>query len=337
MPTHTLWPTERRGARRAFVLAHAWLVALFACVAVPALAQYPDRPIKVIVAYPAGGGVDTVARVVSMALAEQLKQPVTVENKPGASGMIGSEFAAKAPPDGYTLQITSADTHSVNPHLQPRMRYDARADFTPVGAIGYQQLGLIVTPSLPVTTIAQFITLAKERPGKITYGSYGVGSVNHIAMEMLKAEAGIDLLHVPYQGASPALAAVIGGQIDAMMTSMTVAGGNVQAGKVRWLGAPTPARIAGTAPDATAADTDVPLIGRVWYGLFGPAGLPPEIVAQLNRALAAALATQQVKETLTKSGIEVAKPGSAQAFSAFLASEYERWGKTIRDANIKVE
>jgi tripartite-type tricarboxylate transporter receptor subunit TctC len=312
-------------------------MGLVAFAVAPALAQYPDKPIKVIVAYPPGGGVDTVARVVSIALAEQLKQPVIVENRPGASGMIGTEFVAKAPPDGYTLQVASADTHSVNPHLQPKIRYDARADFAPIGAIGYQQLGLIVTPSLPVTTIAQFIALAKERPGKLTYASYGVGSVNHIAMEMLKAEAKIDLLHVPYQGASPALAAVIGGQIDAMMTSMTVAGANAQAGKVRWLGAATPGRIAGTVTDTTTVEADVPLIGRVWYGLFGPAGLPPEIVAQLNRALAAVLVTPQVRETLTKTGIEVAKPGSAQTFAAMLASEYERWGKTIRDANIKVE
>jgi len=186
-------------------------------------ADYPDHPIKMVVAYPAGGATDVMARAIAQRLGDRLKQPVVIDNRPGASGQIGTDVVAKSAPDGYTLIFTAADTHSINPHVYPKIAYDARRDFTPVAQVGYLPLALIVNPSVKATNVKEFIALAKAQPGKLTYASFGVGSSSQVAMEMLKAETKIDLLHVPFQGAAPAVTAIIGGQVDAMMVPLTLA------------------------------------------------------------------------------------------------------------------
>jgi tripartite-type tricarboxylate transporter receptor subunit TctC len=299
-------------------------------------ADYPDHPIKMIVAYPPGGATDVMARAVSQRLGDRLKQPVVIENRPGASGQIGADAVAKSAPDGYTLIFTAADTHSINPHVYPKIAYDARRDFTPVAQVGYLPLALIVNPSVKATNVKEFIALAKAQPGKLTYASFGVGSSSQVAMEMLKAEAGIDLLHVPFQGAAPAVTAIIAGQVDAMMVPLTLAAPNHQAGKVRVLGVAAPARFAGAPDLPTFAEQGIPLNSAPWVGILAPAKVPQDIVDKLNREVNAALEDAQLQETLQKNGLARETRLQPQ-FKAFLDTEYDRWGTTIRGANIKAE
>jgi len=311
-------------------------LTLAVCSPFAIAADYPDHPIKMVVAYPPGGATDVMARAVAQKLGERLKQSIVIENKPGASGQIGSEYVARSAPDGYTLIFTAADTHSINPHVYPKIAYDARRDFTPVAQVGYLPLALIVNPSVKASNVKEFVALAKAQPGKLTFASFGVGSSSHVAMEMLKAQAGIDLLHVPFQGAAPAVSAIMGGQVDAMMVPLTLAAPNHQAGKVRLLGVAAPARFAG-APDApTFAEQGLPLNSAPWVGILAPAKTPQDIVERLNREVNAALDDPQVQETLQKNGLARETKTQAQ-FKAFLDTEYDRWGGTIRTANIKAE
>ena len=317
-----------------------WLASIFLftvggfLLAASALADYPDRPIKLVVAYPAGGATDVTARAVAQRLSERLKQAVVVENRAGAAGMIGTDYVAKAAPDGYTLMFTAADTHSINPHVYPKITYDARKDFTPIAQVGYLPIALIVSPQLQAKNVAEFIALARKSPGKMSYASFGVGSSGHVAMEMLNIQSKIELLHVPYQGAAPAIAAVMAGQVDAMMVPLVLAVPNDAAGKVRLLGAATPTRFAGAPNAPTFAEQGIPLNSAPWVGIVAPARVPQDIVEKLNRELNAALQDPQVRETLIKNGLDPAT-SSQPAFRALLEAEYERWGKTITTANIK--
>ena len=309
----------------------------FAATTLPVrAADYPDHPIKMVVAYPAGGATDVMARAIAQRLGDRLKQPVVIDNRPGASGQIGTDVVAKSAPDGYTLIFTAADTHSINPHVYPKIAYDARRDFTPVAQVGYLPLALIVNPSVKATNLKEFIALAKAQPGKLTYASFGVGSSSQVAMEMLKAETKIDLLHVPFQGAAPAVTAIIGGQVDAMMVPLTLAAPNHQAGKVRVLGVAAPARFAGAPDLPTFAEQGIPLNSAPWVGILAPAKVPQDIVDKLNREVNAALEDAQLQETLQKNGL-ARETRSQPQFKAFLDTEYDRWGTTIRGANIKAE
>jgi hypothetical protein len=317
-----------------------WLASIFLflaggfLLAAPALADYPDRPIKLVVAYPAGGATDVTARAVAQRLSERLKQAVVVENRAGAAGMIGTDYVAKAAPDGYTLMFTAADTHSINPHVYPKITYDARKDFTPIAQAGYLPIALIVSPQVQAKNVAEFIALARKSPGKMSYASFGVGSSGHVAMEMLNIQSKIELLHVPYQGAAPAIAAVMAGQVDAMMVPLVLAVPNDAAGKVRLLGAATPTRFAGAPNAPTFAEQGIPPNSAPWVGIVAPARVPQDIVEKLNRELNVALQDPQVRETLIKNGLDPAT-GSQPAFKELLEAEYERWGKTITTANIK--
>ena len=323
--------------KRSIALAAAALTLAFGLFgAAPALADYPDRPIRMIVAYPPGGATDVVARAVSQRLGERLKGTVVVENRPGASGQIGTDHVAKSAPDGYTFIFTAADTHSINPHVYPKIAYDARRDFTPVAQVGYLPIALIVNPSVKASNVAEFVALAKAQPGKMTYASFGVGSSSQVAMEMLKGATGIDLLHVPFQGAAPALTAVIGGQVDAMMVPMTLAEPNHRAGKVRLLGVAAPKRFAGAPDLPTFAEQGIPLDSAPWVGILAPAKTPADIVERINREVKAALDDPQVQETLQKNGV-ARETRTPVEFKAFLDTEYERWGKTIRAANIRAD
>lgn len=299
-------------------------------------ADYPDHPLRMVVAYPPGGATDVMARAVALRLGERLKQTVVVDNRPGASGQIGTDHVAKSAADGYTLIFTAADTHSINPHVYPKIAYDARRDFVPVAQVGYLPIALIVNPSVKASNIKEFVALAKQQPGKLTFASFGVGSSSHVAMEMLKAEAKIELLHVPFQGAAPAIQALIGGQVDAMMVPLTLAAPNHQAGKARLLGVAAPTRFPG-APDApTFAEQGIALNSAPWVGILAPAKVPQEIIERLNREVNAALDDPQVQETLLKNGL-MRETRKQPDFRTFLDAEYDRWGKTIRDANIKAE
>lgn len=304
--------------------------------AIAAQAAYPDKPIKMVVAYPPGGSTDVIARALAVRLGERLKQPVVVENRGGASGMIGSEYVAQQPADGYTLMFTAADTHSINPHVYAKMRYDAKRDFTPVGKVGYLTMALIVNPNKPSASLAQYTEAARAKPGAFSYASWGTGSSSQVAMEMYGAAAHIQQVHVPFQGAAPALTAVIGGQVDAMMVPLTLAEPNHRAGKVKLLGVAAPKRVPWATDLPTFAEQGIPLDGRLWLGVLGPAKLPAHIVNLLNREINAALEDPALQETMLKNGLEVSS-GSAQDFALYLDKEYQRWGKIIRDAKIRID
>ena len=316
------------------MLKFVMLLAAFA--AVPALAQdYPSKPIKIVVTYPPGGGMDVTARMLSAPLGERLKQTVIVENKPGASGMIGADYVAKSAPDGYTVVLAPADTHSINPHVYSSMTYDSRRDFVPVAMLGNLPMTLLVNPALPVKSVDDFVKLAKERPGKLTFGSWGIGSSSHVAMEVLKQERKIDMLHVPFTGAAPAIAAVAGGQIDAMMASLPTSEPQHAGGKVRIIGVTPVKRPPGS---AVLPEAGMPPGVAVWVGILAPAKTPPEIVARLNREFKAVLDDPATRAQLTKAGIEpVASVASPQEFSKFFNDSYDFWGRTVRAAKISVE
>ncbi|MDB5851372.1 MAG: hypothetical protein JWP29_5124 [Rhodoferax sp.] len=332
---------EGRGRRALLGRVASLVLASFAglggvAMSLPAMAEFPDHPIRMVVAYPPGGATDVMARAVAARLGERLKQPVIVENKPGASGMIGTEYVGKSVADGYTLIFTAADTHSMNPHVYPKITYDARRDFTPVAQVGYLPLALIINPQVPAKNVAEFVALLKQQPGKFTYASFGVGSSSQVAMEMFKGEAQVNLLHVPFQGAAPAVAAIMGGQVDAMMVPLTLAEPNHRAGKVRLLGVAAATRFAGAPDSPTFAEQGMALNSAPWVGILSPSRVPPETVEKLNREVNAALEDPQIRETLQKNGLQPFTSSQA-AFKALLDVEYERWGKTIRDANIRVD
>ena len=332
---HSVASIRKVGAALAAGLA---LVASF-----PAAAQYPDKPIKMIVAWPPGGGTDSVARIVARHLSEHLKQPVVIENRSGASGQVGTDYVAKSAPDGYTLQYTVADSHSINPHVFPKIRYDAQKDFTPIAVVGGMPNALMVSTKVPANTLAEFVKVAKENPGKFTYSSWGMGSGGHIRMESFRSYMGIDLLHVPFQGSGPGFAAVLGGQVDAMMVPVGLAESNYKAGKVELLAVDTAQRMPGLPEVPTLAELGIPLTFAFWQGVLAPARTPDAIVNYLNREMNAALMEPQVRQELLKVGLVPGNPGvngfggTLEDVRKFLDSEYSRWGKTIQDAKIKVE
>jgi tripartite-type tricarboxylate transporter receptor subunit TctC len=314
-------------------------VAAAACTVLPAFnaaAQYPDKPVRLVVPWPAGGGSDVVARVVAQPLGERLKQTVVVENRPGANGAIGSETVARAPKDGYTLIWVTADTHAINPHVYPKLAYDPRRDFAAVGMAGYFPYALVVNPGFPAASVAEFVAEAKRNPGKITFASWGVGGSAHVAMEMFKQQGGFDVLHVPFQGAAPAMQAVIGGQVDSMIVPMSVADPHARGGRVKMLGLAASNRFSGAPDLKTMAEQGVPVNAGTWVGIMAPAGTPADVLARLNRELNAVIESKAVREALLKLNTDPSTM-TVDQFKAFVDSEYERWGKTIKDAKIKAE
>jgi tripartite-type tricarboxylate transporter receptor subunit TctC len=316
-------------------LACGTALACAAALAGPAAAQYPEKPIRLVVPWPPGGGSDVVARVVAQPLGDQLKQPVVIENRPGANGAIGSAAVAKAPPDGYTLVWVTADTHAINPHVYPNLAYQLR-DFAPVGMAGYFPYALIVNPAFPANDVAEFVKQAQERPGKITFGSWGVGGSAHVAMEMFKQQGGFDVLHVPFQGAAPAIQAVIGGHVDTMIVPLSVADPHAKGGRLRMLGLAAPERFAGAPDLKTFKEQGVPLDAGTWVGIMAPAGTPKNILDRLNQAMETVIRNPDVRNQLVKLNVEPSTM-SVEQFGKFVQSEHERWGKTVRDAKIKAE
>jgi tripartite-type tricarboxylate transporter receptor subunit TctC len=314
----------------------ALLAATFVLAAPLAFAQgYPNKPVKMIVTFPPGGGMDTMARLLAGPLQDRLKQPVVVENRPGASGMIGAEAAAKSPPDGYTLLMGSADTHAINPAVFTNIRYDAIKDFAPVALLGDLPMTLVVNPSVPAKNIEEFLRLVKERPGKMTYSSWGIGSGSQIAMETILQPGKLQMLHVPFQGTAPAIAALMGGQVDAMMVTLPTSEPNHISGKVRILGV-TPIRRPAGSPDYPRAGMP-PDVG-IWVGVFAPAKTDPAIVAQLNREMKALMDDATVRASFAKTGLEVVPSVTPPAeFARFVEASYASWGKTVRAANIQVD
>ena len=302
-------------------------------------APYPERPIRMIVAWAAGGGTDIAARMVAKHMSQHLGVPIVVENRSGASGMIGTEYVANAPADGYVIQYTVADSHSVNPHLFPKLKYDAVKDFVPVGVVGYNPCTLVVNSQKKIATLDELLELTKSKPGQVTFATWGIGSGGHVRMAALMNAAGIEFLHVPFQGSGPALTAVAGGQVDAMIVPAGMAKQQAEAGRVTMLAIDTTERYR-VVPDVKTYDEQgFDLNLRFWNAIFAPKGTPPEIVARLNKALNEALAEPEAQEDLARIGLVrlMIGDGGTTAAKAYLDAEYGRWGNVIRGANIKME
>ncbi|ART55500.1 hypothetical protein CBP36_07170 [Acidovorax carolinensis] len=301
-----------------------------------AQATYPTQPIKLVVSWPAGGGTDAVSRHVASAMAIQIKQQVVVDNRPGANGMLGTEAVSRAQPNGYTLGIASVETHAINPHVYKKVGYNVQKDFTPVAWVGQFPYAMAVRPGLEVRDIAGLVALAKAQPGKLSYASWGVGSSSQIAFEMFKQAAKIDVLHVPFQGAAPAITALASNQVDVLMVPLSVAMPQQQGGRLKLLGLASAKRLP-AAPDLpTLTEQGFAVEGGTWLAVMGPAGLAPSVVEQVNRAVNAALDTAELRATLTKLGVEplTSTPAGVQTR---IDAESARWSAVIKNAGIQLD
>ena len=303
---------------------------------VAAAQAYPAKPIRIVVPWAPGGSTDVLARLIGIKMSENWGQPAVVENKPGASGNIGSELVAKAPPDGYTLLVGSVSTHAMNPFLMASMPFKGVEDFSTIALAAYVTNVLVTHPSVPAKTVRELIDLLKAQPGKIAYASAGNGSPNHVAAELFRRMAAVEMLHVPYKGGGPATAAIVGGQVGVLFTGLGNVWDHVKAGKLNLL-AVTENRRSQLLPS-------LPMVGEtlpgyevaVWYGVWGPAGMRGDLVTKLNAEVNRILKLPDVKQRLDLMGAEHASLSAREAHQ-LLQREYERWGKIIRESGIKAD
>ncbi|AWP73999.1 tripartite tricarboxylate transporter family receptor [Bordetella bronchiseptica D993] len=315
-----------------------WLLACMAPLAgAAAVAEtYPARPVTIVVPTTAGGTADILARLIGPKLTALWGQPVVVENRSGAGTLIGTEFAARAQPDGYTLMITYSELATL-PALNKNARIDVVKDLTRVGKIGSLPVLILAHPSMPANTMDELVARLRADPGKYTYASNGIGSALQLYTEMFRQAAKVDIMHVPYRGALEASRAVLGGEVDLLVQ---LGNGNVigyvTSGKAKAYAVASPQRLAALPDVPTTAEAGLPgLQLEAWYGLFAPAGLPPEQVEKLNRDLATVLAMPEIRDRLVSFGMQV-QPGTPQQFDAFFHDEYQRWTRLIEDAGIQI-
>jgi tripartite-type tricarboxylate transporter receptor subunit TctC len=306
-----------------------------AAFAASALAEYPAKSITTVVGFEPGGGTDTTARIVAPALGELLGQQVMVENRAGAGGNIAVDYVAKATPDGYTLVLANVGALAVNPHIL-KTPYDPLKDLVPITMAVVFPNVLVVQPALPVKSVGDFVKLAKQKPG-LTYASSGIGGAGHLAGELLKGMAKIDIVHVPYKGGGPAMQGFLGGQVDAFFATPISSSSQIRSGRARPI-ATTGAKRAALMPDVpTVAEQGFPGYEAVnWYGYLAPAKTPKEIVDRLARDIGRALANPQVVAALNKTGVEPLAM-TPEEFRRYIEREYQTWGKVVKDAQIKAE
>jgi tripartite-type tricarboxylate transporter receptor subunit TctC len=324
---------RRRATAR---LAAACVIALATPFGVSAQG-YPTKPIRLIVPFAPGGNVDITARTIAPALGEALGQPIVVENRPGAGGLIGAEAVVKSAPDGYTLLMGSNSTVSVAPALYPKAPYNPVRDFAPVTILATVPFVLVVHPSVPAKSVAELVALAKARPDYLSLASAGTGTSNHLVAELFEMRIGARMTHIPYKGAGPAVADLTAGQVNVMFDQLTSSMANIRGGKLRALAVTSPARSPGL-PDvptfAEAGVRDFELANIT--GIVAPAGTPPEVVAKLRDAAVKVLGLPVVKERFASLGVDPVGSTPAQ-FAAFIREDFARWQKVIADANVKVE
>ena len=299
-------------------------------------APFPDHPIRLIVPFTAGGNVDISARTIAQGLTEQLGQSIIVENKPGANTMIGTDYVAKAPADGYTLLLAGAEGLAINPHVYKKVNYDALKDFSAVGLVGSFPFALVINPKLPINNLAEFIEYAKARSGKLNYSSWGIGSTSQIAFEKLKQTSGIDLVHVPFQGAAPAITAVASGDVDAMMVPLSVALPQASGGRIKILGISTEKRLPSADSIPTLSEQGVPVVISGWQILVAPKNTPAAVIQTLNQSLNKVINSEATRASLIKGGINPA-PGTPAQANTLIESEWSRWGKVAKDAKISLD
>jgi tripartite-type tricarboxylate transporter receptor subunit TctC len=313
------------------------VLGMLAAGAATAQAPYPSRPISMIVGFAPGGGTDTASRIIAKKLTEYLGQSVVVENKAGAGGNIATDFVVKAPADGYTILLASVGAMAITPHLPPKPPYEPLRDLAPITMAVVFPNVLVVHPSVPAHTLAEFVALAKAKPGAINYGSSGIGNLGHLAGELFRSVAKIDIVHVPYKGGGPATSDLLGGQITAIFSTPASVVGHIKAGRLRAL-ATTGAQRSPAMPEVpTIAESGYPGYEATnWYAYVAPVKTPKEILARLNQELVKVLAVPEVREQLLSHGLE-AKPGTSEALARYMESEYATWGKVVRDAHIAAQ
>jgi len=312
-------------------------VAMLAALFLPAAsAQYPARPIRLIIPIPPGGAPDIAARVVGQKLSEQLGQPVVFDNRPGSNGNIAADLTAKSPPDGYTIGLLADSMVTINPHIYAKMQVDMLKDLAPLASVASNQFVLSVNPSVPVKSFKEFVEYARKANPPLAYASGGNGSQHQMSMEMLKQRAGINLIHVPFKGGAPATIATVGGETMAMFAGTSTAP-QIRAGKLRAL--------AVTGKQRSAAFPDLPTIGEfypgyevtIWLGLFMPVGAPPAVVSRLRAEISKALATAEVKERLNASGGLEPFATSPEQYVTLIRADHKKYGKLVKDIGAKVE
>ncbi len=321
------------GARvvSSFVICCAALMAGAACLA----QGYPAKPVRVIVPWPAGGGADIVARGVTQKLGEHFNQPFVVENRPGASGSVGTEVAAKQAPDGYTLLLIGAN-HATNSHLYPKLGFDPIRDFEPISLLTEAHNLLVLHPSVGARNVSELIALARARPGQISYGSAGNGTTGHLAMELLKLSAKIDMVHIPYKGGAPFVNDLLGGQVSLGFENVLSSSPHVATGKLRAIATSGRQRSRALPEVPTVAESGLPGFEVVlWQGLLAPAGTPRPIIERLYEGVAAGMAKPDLRERFAQLNVEPVGGTPAQ-FAAYLQSEFDKWGKVIRAAGIQL-
>jgi tripartite-type tricarboxylate transporter receptor subunit TctC len=314
------------------------LFLLFVFVSVANAQPWPQKPVRVIVPFAPGGASDLMPRLVGEKLTTMWGQPVLMENRPGAAGNIGMEAGAKSPPDGYTLLSAPNGNLVVNPHMYSKLAYDVFKDLAPITRIAAVQNVLVVHPDVPASTVKELVALARAKPGTLNFASPGNGSQAHVAVELLKLQLGLDLVHVPYQGVGPAMKDLLGGRINLMVAQVPSALPHVKGGKLRALGVASTAPLAAL-PGVPTVAAAAPLPGFEavsWYALMAPAGTPREVVGKIHSDIAKALQMPDVRERLAGMGAEPSGESPAE-LAARIKAEYERWGEVVRKANIKAD
>jgi tripartite-type tricarboxylate transporter receptor subunit TctC len=325
------------GAFARGVFAACVAIAGFSLAGAAAAQSWPAKSVRVIAPFAPGGSADTLGRLVAQKLTDSLKQNFVVENRPGAGGVIGSELVAKSAPDGYTLLVSGVASHCIAPALSKTFPFDPLRDFTHIALFGGPPGVLVLNPNLPARDLKEFIALARSQPGLLAYGSPGNGTQGHLLAEHLKQIAGIDMTHVPYKGASPAVADLVAGHLLVASTTLSTASTQIRAGRLRALAVSSAARVADFPEVPTFKELGYPeLVASIWFSLSGPAGMPPEVVNRLNIEVRRIMQLPEVRERLRPEGVEPADL-DPQQFTAFVAAELKRWAPVVRASGTHID
>jgi tripartite-type tricarboxylate transporter receptor subunit TctC len=318
------------------LLKHALVLLCMVPAGAAAQADYPSRPIRIVVPFAAGGGNDILAREMASKLQANWGQPVLVENKPGAGGNIGADFVARAPADGHTL-LLATNTVTINPHVQKNVPFDARRDFAPIALLASTPFVLVVNPDLPVQSVAQLVDFARANPNRLSYASVGIGTPHHLGMELFKSLTGTAMVHVPYKGSVPALSDTATGQTQLMMATINAARPFMQGNRLRALGVGERQRLASMKDLPTIAEAGVPGFElTAWYAILAPAATPADVQRKLSEALLAAIREPDTRERLLPAGFEI-MPGTPAELRSLIATDFEQWARVVRNAGIKPE
>jgi tripartite-type tricarboxylate transporter receptor subunit TctC len=325
-------------SRRMAIARAVTAVACAAGLAAPALAQnFPTRPITFVVPYPAGGASDVFARLIAERLQASLKQPVVVENKAGANGIIAYQYVAKAPADGYTILMANIGPSAINPSLYRKLPYDAMKDFAPVTMVSWVPLVVVANPSLGVSSVPELIAKAKGAPGQLSYAVSGIGTAGHLAMELFKSSAGVEMNPINYKGDTPALADTIAGHVQLMMATVVAAAPHIASGKLKALAVTTPKRLDASPNIPTVSESGMPGFEAVsWGGVLAPAGTPKPVIELLNAEIGKALKTPSVKQRFEEAGAQVVH-GTPEDFTKYIAAETAKWGRIAKTANVSLD